>query len=68
MFMFRDLHGDDVAVPAGAQVELGDPRASDGPTANTLVVYTFDGLCRHRASSEPRGALAARLAAVPPCR
>ncbi len=29
---------------------------------------SFDGLCRHRASSEPRGALAARLAAVPPCR
>ena len=61
MFVYRDLEGREVPVPAGARVALADPRACDGPNAQTLVVVTVDGLCKHRPSSEERGALAARL-------
>lgn len=65
MFVYRDLEGNDVPVPAGAHVELADPRAGDGPEAHTLVVVTEDGLCRHRPSCDERGALAARLVSHP---
>lgn len=65
MFVYRDLEGHDVPVPAGARVALADPRSCDGPDALALVVVTHDGLCRHRPSSEERGTLAARLVAHP---
>ena len=65
MFVYRDLEGRDVTVPAGARVELAEPRACDGPDAHALVVVTQDGLCRHRPSSDERGALAARLVTHP---
>jgi len=65
MFVYRDLQGHDVPVPAGARVALAEPRACDGTGAHTLVVVTHAGLCRHRPSCDERGALAARLAGHP---
>lgn len=65
MFVYRDLEGHEVPVPAGARVALADPRECDGPDARSLVVVTEDGVCRHRPSTDERGALAARLVTHP---